>query len=108
MDLDDIDGSPPADRDLASEEDVDPESWSAIEEQGEAFVLSLLRERQRVAARDNRLGLYTKFMPDHLRKSLASRKRDAMDCFKYIVNMPVGVEVKSSNDLTNLLQQHVE
>lgn len=110
IDLEESDGSSPAPPDLTSDEDVDPESWGAIEEHGEAFVLSLLRERQRVAARDNRLGLYTKFMPDHLKKSLASRKRDGMECFRYIVNMPVEVvkTVKSSKDLLGLLEKHVE
>ena len=99
-------------RESAWEEDFDTEYRGTIEEQGEAHVLSLMREGRRIPTPDNWLGppSASRYIADPLKQLAANRRRDATECFRYIVNMPTGVAetLKSTNDLTKLLEQQVE
>jgi hypothetical protein len=51
-----------------------------------------------------------RYKPDPLKRPAAIRRREATECFHYMVNMPTGVveTLKSSKDLSKLLEQHVE
>ena len=110
IDSDYIDGVPSEDDELDARDSRNPEPWGAEEEEGEAFVMSLLRERQQSAVQNDHLSIDTKFMPDHLKNSASSHSRYALDCFRYIVSMPKRVvdAIKSTSDLATALQQHVE
>jgi hypothetical protein len=51
-----------------------------------------------------------KYKPDPLKRPVAVRRKEATECFDYMVNMPADVvkALKSSKDLSKILQQHID
>lgn len=82
------------------------------EERDEAMTMELIRQGRlgTIVPDSSRGSTHKKDTPNPLRRSAASRRREATDCFQYMVNLPSAERerLESSRNLAIMLEQYIQ